>query len=167
MLLSNPCCHLARRAKTSKLQILIQISKPLGQPLLLQRVNPWNDSIRLCPPLLIWHQRKSLQLSLWIYFPLLHFRAPVLTRSLPSPLQTSPPVTNTAWLHCIWKSHMWSKWNTQPKYHPAYGKQEGCISFCNSLSLIPKPPAAWKATFFAQALFANNNSQIQNVNVQQ
>lgn len=45
MLLSNPCCHLARRAKTSKLQILIQISKPLGKPLLLQRVNPWNDSI--------------------------------------------------------------------------------------------------------------------------
>lgn len=44
MLLSSPCCYQALRVKTSKLQLLIQISKPLGQALLLEITSPWSDS---------------------------------------------------------------------------------------------------------------------------
>lgn len=47
MLLSSPCCYQALRVKTSKLQLLIQISKPLGQALLLKITSPWSDSAGL------------------------------------------------------------------------------------------------------------------------
>lgn len=54
-----------------------------------------------------------------------------------------------------------------PKYHPAYGKREDYVSFCSSVSWIPKPLAAWKDTLFAQALSASDNLQIQNINMLQ
>lgn len=47
MLLSSPCCYQALRVKTSKLQSLIQISKPLGQALLLEITSPWSSSVGL------------------------------------------------------------------------------------------------------------------------
>lgn len=165
----SPMHYLALRVKTSKLQLLNQVSKPLGQPLLLQIISPCSDSVGLA---LLSSSETRLGKENPCSFPCefashyaIDFWDPIFTVSLHSPLQLSLTVSKTAWLNCIWESHTWSKWNTLPKYRPAYGKQEDCISFCTSLSWIPKPLAARKATPFAQALFASDNLQIQNMDM--
>lgn len=160
MLLSSPCCYQALRVKTSKLQLLIQISKPLGQALLIEITSPWSTSVGLAllsssattlgtenPCSFPWEFASHYTIDFWDL---------IFTVSLHSPLKLS----------CLWarqrgwiasESHARSEWNTLPKIHPAYGKQEDCISFCSSLSWIPKLQPAWKAPLSAPALFTGDN----------
>lgn len=169
MLLSGPCCYLALRVKTSKLQLPSQVSKPSGRQLLLQITSPWSNSIGLAllssPETRLGKENPcSFPCELVSHYAI-SFWDPIFTVSLHSPLQLSLTVSKTAWLDCIWESHTWSEWNMLPKYHPAYGKREDCISFCSSLSWIPKPLPAWKTTSFAQALFVSDHLQNQDINM--
>lgn len=151
MLLSSPCCYQALRVKTSKLQSLIQMSKPLGQALLLEVTSPWSNSIGWA---LLSSSETTLRKENPCSFPgefashyTMDFWDLIFSVSLHSALKLS---CQWARLNCIWERHAQSEWNTLPKTHPPYGKQGDCISCCSSLSWILKPQPAWKAPLLLQ-----------------
>lgn len=132
MLLSSPCCYQALRVKTLKLQSLIQISKPLGQALLLEITSPWSSSVGLA---LLSSSATTLRKKNPCSFPwefashyTIDFWDLIFTVSLHSPLKLS----------CLWarqrgwiasESHARSEWNMLPKPTPLMGSKRIVFHF--------------------------------------